>query len=478
MLFNSFHFLVFFPVVTVVYFFLPHRARVIWLLSASCYFYMAFVPKYLLILAGTILVDYGAGLLIAQAQGTRRKLFLIVSIAANCGVLAFFKYFNFLSMNVAALARAIHWNYSPLLLNWILPLGLSFHTLQAMSYTIEVYRGKQLPERRFAHFALYVMFYPQLVAGPIERPQNLLHQFDDQQAFDYRRVTDGLKLMAWGFFQKVVIADRLAVTVNMVYDHPAAHGGFAVLIAAWFFAFQILCDFSGYSDIARGAAQVMGFHLMINFRQPYWAPSIAELWRRWHISLSTWFRDYIYFPLGGRQVSLARHCRNILLVFLLAGLWHGANWTFVFWGGLYGVVMCASILWAAAFSNPEKRAGSGNHQWLSVFLTFNIAALAMVFFRAATLTQALYLLGQLRNLLSPAAAIAFVKEIGPWRLAAGGLLICFLQTVHWFQERYGLREMVNRQAAWLRWSVYFAGLMVIVAAGDFDASQKFIYFQF
>ncbi len=481
MLFNSFHFLVFFPLVTLGYFLLPHRARVLWLLAASCWFYMAFIPKYLTILAFTIVVDYCAGILIARAQGAARKRYLAWSILTNCSVLAAFKYFDFFSVNISALAGAIHWNYTPVLLSWILPIGLSFHTFQAMSYTIEVYRGNQQPERRFLHFALYVMFYPQLVAGPIERPQKLLPQFDEIHSFDYRQVTGGLKLMAWGFFQKVVIADRLAVTVNMVYDHPESHGGFAVLIAMWCFAFQILCDFSGYTDIARGAAQVMGFRLMVNFAQPYWASSIQDLWRRWHISLYTWFRDYLYFSLGGRRISLWRRVAAVMVVFFVVGLWHGANWTYLVWGGMHGVATVVVLLWAGSGRRAPKHQNAGgflDRPWLSTFFTFQYACVSMIFFRAPSVQHAFHSIGQFRNVLSPGLAAAFINEAGVWRLGVAGALIASYQAVQLFQEKGSLIEVLNRQPGWLRWSVYFLGLMTIVAAGEFDSAQRFIYFQY
>ncbi len=290
MLFNSAAFLIFFPVVTTAYFLLPHRFRWLLLLAASCYFYMAFIPKYILILAVTITVDYFAGLGLEKYEGRTKRWVLLASILTNIGMLAFFKYFNFANENLAQLAKFIGWNYPLHSLAIILPIGLSFHTFQSLSYTIEVYRGRQQAERHFGYLALYVMYYPQLVAGPIERPQNILHQLHTEQHFEYRRVTDGLKWMAWGMFKKVVIADRMVLFVNPVYNDPAQHTGPALVFATLAFAVQIYCDFSGYSDIALGSAQVMGVRLMKNFDHPYFARSISEFWRRWHISLSTWFR--------------------------------------------------------------------------------------------------------------------------------------------------------------------------------------------
>jgi alginate O-acetyltransferase complex protein AlgI len=330
-LFNSLEFIAFFLIVTPLYYLLPHKFRWFHLLVASCWFYMAFVPIYIVILFGTIIIDYVAGILIEQARGNTRKHYLVVSLVANIGVLFVFKYYNFFIGNINDAS-----GLSIPLLTILLPIGLSFHTFQAMSYTIEVYRGNQKAEKHFGIYALYVMFYPQLVAGPIERPQNILHQFHERKYFSYENVVNGLKMIAWGMFKKVVIADRLAVYVNEVFDHHAQYEGIPVIMACVFFALQIYLDFSAYSDIALGCAKTLGFDLMVNFRSPYFARSIAEFWSRWHISLSTWFRDYLYIPLGGNRISKKRTVLNQFIVFMISGFWHGANWTFVFWGFLHG----------------------------------------------------------------------------------------------------------------------------------------------
>ncbi|MGH8046042.1 MAG: MBOAT family O-acyltransferase, partial [Chthoniobacterales bacterium] len=327
MLFNSFQFALFFPIVVVLYYLAPFAWRWAILAAASCYFYMAFVPAYILILLGVIVIDYTAGLLIEPRKGWARKALLGTSLFANVGLLAYFKYFNFLTSNVHSLAQAIGWNYPQQILNVILPIGLSFHVFQSMSYTIEVYRGTERAERHFGIYALYVLFFPQLVAGPIERPQNLLHQFRKHHRFDYDRAVSGLRLILIGLFKKVVIADRLALVVDSVYANPAQHSSLELLLGTYFFAFQIYCDFSGYSDIARGAARLLGFELMVNFNAPYLARSVADFWRRWHISLSTWFRDYVYVPLGGNRLGAWRQAINLFVVFLLSGLWHGSAWT-------------------------------------------------------------------------------------------------------------------------------------------------------
>jgi len=348
-LFNSIEFVIFFPVVTVLYFLLPHTLRWLLLLIASCVFYMAFVPKYILVLFTLIIVDFTAGIFIEKAEGKKRKLIFFGSIFANLSILVFFKYFNFFSDIVFRLANRLDIAYSHPLLTWALPLGISFHTFQSMSYTFEVYYGRQKALHHLGIYALYVMFYPQLVAGPIERPQNLLPQFFTKHHFSYSRLVDGLRLMASGFIKKILIADYLALFVDSIFNEFRAYQGLALWIATYFFAFQIYCDFSGYTDIARGAAKVMGYDLMENFNRPYFAKSISEFWRRWHISLSTWLRDYLYIPLGGNRVSWIRRIINVFIVFLISGLWHGANFTYLAWGALHGAYILLGMMFAPFF---------------------------------------------------------------------------------------------------------------------------------
>lgn len=366
MLFNSLEFAGFFPVVGAIYFALPHARRTSFLLLASAVFYMAFVPAYILVLGATIGIDYAAALRIERARGRARTLWLAASIAATCLILFAFKYYAFFTSTFVGLATLVGWHASPPTLDLILPVGLSFHTFQSLSYVIEVHRGRQTAERDWRVFATYVLFFPQLVAGPIERPQNLLEQFRARHEFDPILLTSGLKRMAWGFFKKLVIADRLALHVNDVYADPSAHSGPQLAVATAAFAYQIYCDFSGYSDIAVGAARILGFRLMENFDAPYAATSTGEFWRRWHISLSTWFRDYVYVPLGGGRSGPWRRTRNLLVTFALSGLWHGAAWNFVIWGllnGLYVSFGHASREWRdrfwtlAGLASGEPRAG-------------------------------------------------------------------------------------------------------------------------
>jgi alginate O-acetyltransferase complex protein AlgI len=489
MLFNSSSFLLFFPLVTVGYFLLPFRLRWVWLLLASCIFYMYFIPAYILILAFTIFVDYFAGLLIAGSEGRLRKIWLGVSIAANVGVLAIFKYADFIAGNLGALARFLHWNYSIPTLSLILPIGLSFHTFQAMSYTIEVYKGRFAPERHLGIYALYVMFYPQLVAGPIERPLNLIPQLRAPHAFEYARVADGLRLMAWGFFKKLVIADRLAKFVNPVYYDPARHSGPELLFATISFAFQIYGDFSGYSDIAIGAARVMGIDLMQNFRAPYWSLSITDFWRRWHISLSSWFRDYLYFPLGGSRRGIVCHLRNLMVVFVLSGLWHGANWTFVIWGALHGVFVSAAavirelrqrIRGATEPGHPARRLVSG----LQAVTTFALVDVAWIFFRARTVSDAWYILTHLHHGWQWPGREAIVRllsnpmtRLSVLNVAFTGAAVVIMLIAEATDPERAFLGVLDHGRWWVRWPAYYALVAVILIFGVFERS-KFLYFQF
>ena len=338
MLFNSFEFLIFFPIVCALYFSLKSVRGRLWLLFlSSCFFYGFFIPSYLLILFLVIAIDfYAAKKIAACSLLSHRKIYLGLSLAANLAILCFFKYFNFMIVNVNHLAQLIHWNYSVVLINIVLPIGLSFHTFQSMAYVLEVYHGRYKPETDGLAYSVYVLYFPQLVAGPIERPQNILPELKHFKPFDEVRAVSALYLIFQGLFKKVVVADALAPLANSVFNEPARFGFFSIAFAVVAFSFQIYCDFSGYSDIARGTSRIFGIELMQNFSKPYFSTSIADFWRNWHRSLSTWFRDYVFIPAGGSRGSKIQTARNLLMVFTLSGLWHGANWTFVIWGALHG----------------------------------------------------------------------------------------------------------------------------------------------
>lgn len=493
MLFNSFAFLIFFPTVTAVYFLTPHRMRWAWLLSASVFFYMYFIPKYILILAITILTDYCLGIIIAREQNqVKKKWFLFFSILSNVGLLAVFKYADFGISNINLLAKALHWNYSLPLLNMLLPIGLSFHTFQSLSYVIEVYKGKQLAEKNLGIFALYVMFYPQLVAGPIERPQNLLHQFKEQHYFNYQKTVSGLKLMTLGFLKKTVIADRSAEFANLVYNNIHNYSGWQLIVATIFFAFQIYFDFSGYSDIARGAARIMGFELMINFKNPYNAQSITEFWQRWHISLSSWFKDYVYIPLGGSRVSSLKNMRNVMIVFLLSGLWHGASWTYVFWGGLNGLYL---IIEKNIFSLLSQKIPPliSSARLLRVKIFFNklimflFACFAWILFRANSLQDAGYIITHLftgLDMFTQIINIGYVKQHillgrGILNFSIAILFIFIIETAQRSAESAGQEpeDILNNRKWYFRWMVYYLILSSILLFGLFN-QESFIYFQF
>lgn len=470
MLFNSVEFLFFFIIVTTLYFVLPHRFRWLMLLIASCVFYMAFIPAYILILFATIVIDYIAGIYIENAEGARRKQYLIISLITNIGVLAIFKYFNFFVDNVNALLLHTGISTHPLPF-WeiILPIGLSFHTFQAMSYTIEVYRGHQKAERHFGVYALYVMFYPQLVAGPIERPQNLLHQFHEEHTFSYENLHVGLRLMLWGLFKKVVIADRLAIYANAVFGNQEQYDAVQLMIAVLCFTIQIYCDFSGYSDMAIGAARTMGFHLMVNFNRPYFSTNIQEFWAKWHMSLSTWFRDYLYISLGGNRVETWKVYRNVAIVFVVSGFWHGANWTFIVWGAIHAVCIVSYMLLKKRFSLGDSFIANA-FGWL---FTFIVVALAWVFFRAENIQQATTILHRIFTFDHVAVAQG-VKNFGAFSAVVSLAMVAYMCICEWrmpplltkFQEYYKL------DIAFMAITLFF-----ILAFGVFQQAS-FIYFQF
>jgi D-alanyl-lipoteichoic acid acyltransferase DltB (MBOAT superfamily) len=458
MLFNSLHFAIFFPLVTLIYFLVPFRYRWAWMLAASCYFYMAFVPIYIVILGVTILVDYAAGLQIEKSQGAKRRHWLWASIVVTCAVLFIFKYYGFYVSNVNALAEFLGWNYSIKALEILLPIGLSFHTFQSLSYVIEVYRGEQKAEPHFGIYSLYVMYYPQLVAGPIERPQNILHQLHEEKPFNFENLSVGLKFMMMGLFKKVVIADNLAPFVNRIYNSPGEANQLEAILATVLFAFQIFYDFSGYSDMARGASKVMGIDLMINFNHPYFAKSVSDFWSRWHISLSTWFRDYVYIPLGGSRVSALKNARNLLVTFLLSGLWHGANWTYVIWGGLNGAfLILEKYLGLAKLPKPLR--------WL---ITFTLICFTWIFFRANSLSDAWLVV---HKIFVPGSGFNLTSSLQKTLGTLVGLGIFILFAEFGVEKGLGSRQRVTRWA-----TAWFVCMLIIFASADH--AEQFIYFQF
>jgi D-alanyl-lipoteichoic acid acyltransferase DltB (MBOAT superfamily) len=498
MLFNSLHFALFFPVVVALFFATPRQYRWMLLLAASYYFYASWKVAYLGLILVSTLVDYVAGIQM-EKQNSRedKRPFLLLSLCVNLGILFTFKYFNFFIGSVEATLASLGLMWEGPVLDVLLPVGISFYTFQTLAYTIDVYRGQQEPEHHLGRFALYVSFFPQLVAGPIERSQRLLPQFWNPKEFEYQRVVDGLKLMLWGFFKKLVIADRLALYVNEVYSAPEMHSGEAALVATYFFAFQIYCDFSGYSDIAIGAAQIMGYDLMENFRRPYHAKSINEFWDRWHISLSSWFRDYLYIPLGGNRVSEGRWYFNLFTVFVISGLWHGAAWTFVVWGALHGGYLILGVVtqdfrdafWKRLESVAErqlekyKAAGvaalpslSTVRKYTSVLVTFHLVLLGWVFFRANTIGEAFLVLRKMMNIGGEIQDITNVALGGVGFVVAVGAIV-FMELIHLLERRVDMRRFLSKRPLAVRWTVYYGLTLSIIFFGVFN-QNAFIYFQF
>lgn len=473
MLFNSFEFLIFFPIVTLLFYLLPHKFRWILLLGASCFFYMWFIPKYILILLVTIAIDYTAGILIEKWDQRKswQKKCLVVSIISTCMVLFIFKYLNFCSANFVALAQHFGWESPTKILNIALPIGLSFHTFQSLSYVIEVYRGHQKAEHHFGYYSLYVMFYPQLVTGPIERPQNLLRQLHEEKPLDYDNIANGLRLIIFGLFLKMVVADNLGVYVDKVYNAPTDFSSLDILVAMVFYSFQIYCDFFGYSSIALGCALAMGFTLIDNFKAPYLSTSIQEFWRRWHISLSSWFKDYLYIPLGGNRVSIPRWALNTLIVFTVCGIWHGANWTFMIWGFAYGVILVLERPLRKC-SLSEKITSKTGQILLNIFnvlKTFIIVTLLWSIFRAPSFESLSALFTNLFH--NGFLANALHVDAITWAALASFIVLA------WLIRESRFDKWCKQQRTWIRWSVYAFLIFSIIVLSSVE-QYPFIYFQF
>lgn len=490
MLFNSLEFCVFFPIVVFLYLILPARVRYIWLLIASYYFYMSWNPRYAILIGISTATTYGCALILERIPRERtggRRWWMFLSFLINIGILFFFKYFDFALENVNRILGALHMTVLEKPFDVLLPVGISFYTFQALGYTMDVYRGEIPAEKNLLRYALFVSFFPQLVAGPIERSGNLLRQVqqvDRWQLWEPGRIRDGLLLMLWGFFQKLMIADRAAIAVNAVYSQYQVFGGGEILLATLLFAFQIYCDFDAYSNIARGAAEVCGFRLMVNFRQPYFSRSIGEFWRRWHISLSSWFRDYLYIPLGGSRVSPVRHWMNLMLVFLVSGIWHGANWHFILWGGLHGAYQvlgkwkdgcCAWLGQRLGRDKPVRLPGA-----LRVLVTFVLTDLAWMVFRANSLGD---VQGLLKAMVSfPGFRDPAGMEMVPVEWTLLGISLLVLLAVDLFHARgISLRKKLLSLATPVRVFLYAAGIGVILVFGVYGAAydtSQFFYFQF
>lgn len=495
MAFDSINFLIFFPVVTIIYFVIPFKMRWIWLLISSYFFYMSWNVKYAVLIAVSTIITYLSGILIEKANEISnnkksvkiKKLLVFASFSGNLGILFLFKYYDFFSSYLAKFFLSLNISLDIPSFDFLLPVGISFYTFQALSYTVDVYRNDVKAEKNLGKYALFVSFFPQLVAGPIEKSKHLLHQFDEKHCFDYERWKNGLLLMLWGYFQKILVADRLAMLVNTVYNNPGKYKGFEILTATVFFAFQIYCDFSAYSDIARGAAEIMGFRLSENFKQPYFSKSIKEFWRRWHVTLGAWFKDYLYIPLGGSRCGKLRCYFNIMAVFLISGLWHGAAVNFVIWGGLHGIYQVighmVEPLKEKTINIFSIKRDVFSYKLFQVLINFTLVNFAWIFFRANSFTDAKTLIN---NMLF----------FNPWIFIDGSLYNLGLDSKDFFTAILGIGivlvvnmmqrtenpgVLLSSQNMVFRWAVYLIAVISLIIFGSYGpgySAQQFIYFQF
>ncbi len=480
--FNSLSYLLFLSLNVLLYYLLPVKFRNIQLLAASYFFYCCWSPKYALLILFSTVTTYLCALLTGRAFLSKRRLWVILGAALNLLLLFFFKYFNFLSSLLTRLFSALGLSLSLPLLDILLPVGISFYTFQALGYLIDVYREKEAAEKNFLHYALFVSFFPQLVAGPIERSENMLRQIRTPHPFRAENLRDGALPILWGLFKKMVLADQLAVPVNRAYQAPQLRSGAELLLATLAFAFQIYCDFSAYSDIARGSAKLLGFDLMENFRCPYLSQSVKEFWKRWHISLSSWFRDYLYFPLGGSRCSKGRQIFNLFVVFALSGLWHGAALTFLFWGLLNGLYQALGVLWAGARKALLKRESVKRKFTLhKIVFTFFLILLSWVLFRAGSLSDALLIYRAIFSIPFSGFSVSLKSLELSWEslILLGGCVL-LLTAVDWAAEYRQLAKRIN-ESFLPRYAVYFFLIAAILLFGSYGkgySPQDFVYFQF
>lgn len=494
MLFNSINFLIFFPIVTLLYFIIPKKLRYIWLLAASYYFYMCWNAKYALLLFFSTFSTWAAGWLVHAFKSKMGKRFAVAGcVTINVGILFVFKYLGFFQEICNRILGKLGLQLWERSFDFLLPVGISFYTFQALGYIIDVYRERITPEKNLLRYALFVSFFPQLVAGPIERSENLLKQVRDIEkikVWNYENVTKGLTLMMWGLFVKMVIADRVAILVNTVFDNLYMYGTVALAAGAIGFALQIYCDFMGYSIIAIGVARVMGFELMDNFDTPYFAVSIGDFWKRWHISLSTWFRDYVYIPLGGNRCSKIRQYFNLMATMGISGLWHGANLTYVVWGLLHGVYQVVGNatrpLRDKLYRKCNAKTESFSFKFGQVIATFVLVDIAWIFFRAGSVG------------IGIDYCVRLVTKWDPWSLFNGEIytlgldrfefnvlavatVVLFLVDLVRYLLKENIADFLDKQCLWFRWGVImlliFATLVYGIYGIQFESSQ-FIYFQF
>ena len=502
MLFNSLSFLIFFPIVVLVYFIFPRRFRYLWLLAASYYSYMSWNPFHVVFLLISTIVTYSCARLIEAVRGWEKigesagkkaaRAVLFLCFLVNIGILIYFKYTNFLLASFRSLLSRAGLTLVPKV-DLLLPIGISFYTFQALGYAVDVYRKEISAEKNLLRYALFVSFFPQLVAGPIERSGNLLNQVRreaNHKLWNYRRVTSGLTMMLWGFFLKVGIADRAAVLANQVFDGYEQYQMVGLSLGAIAFAIQIYCDFSGYSIIAAGAAKVLGFELMQNFETPYFSRGIREFWRRWHISLSTWFRDYLYIPLGGSRCAAWKRYRNILITFAVSGLWHGAAWTYVVWGVLHGIYQVVELWLTPVIGKIHRichtRTESFGYKLFQAAVTFFFVDLAWIFFRAQSLHQAIHYIWRMFAFrdwwsLFDGSIYTMGLQTGELHLLFCGCICLFLVDWLWYKKKVTLDVFLEKQWIGFRWAVLIGLLFACVGWGYYGPgfhSAQFLYFQF
>jgi alginate O-acetyltransferase complex protein AlgI len=482
MLFNSLGYAIFLPIVFFVYWFVTNNKLVVqnvFLLSASYFFYACWDWRFLFLLMFSTLLDFVTGIRIAESERRSKRLFWFwLSISINVGFLGLFKYYNFFATSFAAAVGHLGFQVNAWTLKVILPVGISFYTFHGLSYVIDIYKKRIPAERNFVDYALFVSFFPLLVAGPIERATHLLPQIKKPRTFQYDRAVDGLKQILWGLFKKIVIADTCARYVNLVFNNAGSFPGSAHVLAALFFALQIYCDFSGYSDIALGTARLLGIDLLRNFAFPYFSRDIAEFWRRWHISLSSWFRDYLYIPLGGSKVGTWKKIRNVFIIFLVSGFWHGANWTFIFWGGLNALFILPSVIFKTNRNNIDivarGRLLPTAREFVSILITFSLTVFAWIFFRAASLGAAFRFIEGIfsRSLFSPVPRDTTLKLSFIVPLA---LFVLMEWTGR--EQQYAIAGLGVRWPRVARWAAFYT-LFFYITYFMTGGSQTFIYFQF
>ena len=483
MLFNSLNFIIFFVVTITLYYIVPKNMQWKLVLAASLIFYMSWRPELIFLLLGVILINYIGGIAIESAEdGKTKKYRLALALALDFGILAVFKYLMFISNTFGWLYELLGRDYPIKGFGIVLPAGISFYTFQAAGYLIDIYRGNYKSEKSFFRFAAFMSFFPQIIAGPIERGNLMLNQLFTPKKINAYNISMGIKIMLWGYFKKVVIADRLNVLVNTVYGAPAEYEGLALIIATLCFTVQIYCDFSGYSDIARGCAGTMGIELINNFDRPYFSKSIREFWRRWHISLSSWFKDYLYIPLGGNRVSIPRQWLNYMITFMVSGLWHGASWTFVVWGALHGFYQIIGNIKYRIFGKQKFKFFLTD--FISMLITFALIAFAWIFFKANNISDGIYIVSHLLDNISAAADVQYLYEVLNGMglnffelvLMAGAVFYLILCEIISF--KYEINELMLKVPFVFRFAFYYVTAVMIIGMGVFSSGGDFIYFQF